>query len=121
MDIRVFYIRDVSKFPVACVATRVIDERPGVRTPEIEFSLAIHNPKDTFDKVRGREIAIGRLMKHKIQGYVGKEQGASKKILELIAADEHLPWRVREAAMLRVLTYKEKVHGEPEQGTTDLS
>lgn len=105
MNIRVFYIRDASKFPVACVATRVIDERPGVKTPEIEFALAIHNPKDTFDKVRGREIAVGRLEKHKIQGYVGKEAGASKRILELIARDEKLPQRVREAAKYRAASY----------------
>jgi len=122
MDTRVFYIRDASKFPVACVATTVIDETPGSSDLEIAYAVAIFNPKDSFDKVRGRQIAVGRLEKPRgynpehpfggVQGYVRKERGAAKEILLQIAKNQRVPQRVREAAKYHASQWREEeVHG----------
>src|ERR1035438_6749863 len=53
-DIRVFYLRDESNHPVACVAS--------LREPQAtRVALSQCSPKDSFEKKVGRLKAIGRL------------------------------------------------------------
>lgn len=103
MQTRVFYLRDANKFPVACVASRVVDSE-NLKTPIIRYAISIHNPKDTFDRKRGREIAIGRLLKGKHIGWVHKQPGVKIEVLNEIARDPNIPQRVRDAAKLATLS-----------------
>lgn len=107
MAIRVFFIRDASKFPVACVATEAEGET-------ISYALSVRNPIDAFDRKRGRSIAESRLGLGKIHGTVPREPGACREILLDIAGDEHLPKRVREAAGYRASLCTGGIHGKPE-------
>lgn len=112
MGIRVFFIRDASKFPVACVATEAEGE-------SISYALSVRNPIDAFDRKRGRSVAEARLKMGKIHGNVPREPGACKEILMDIAGDAHLPKRVREAAEYRASLCTGGVHGKPEPGDID--
>ena len=93
-DYKIFFLRDRNKFPVACVASRL------VATPAcffVAFSVATHNPSDTFSRARGREVAIGRL-EQDICSVVVAGPGAKARIIERISLNKYAPIRTREAA-----------------------
>ena len=56
MEIKYFYIRDASYFPVTCVATTQVGNK-------IAYAWTTWNPKDKYNKQRARKIAEGRLRK----------------------------------------------------------
>lgn len=55
----IFWLRDADKRPVACVASIRYD------SGDVKFAVATHNPHDQFNKVLGRNKAIGRLFADK--------------------------------------------------------
>lgn len=58
---RVFYIRDAERNPVGIVAYSVVDS-PLTQSPVgVYFGASFLHPNDDFNKVRGRQIALGRL------------------------------------------------------------
>jgi len=92
--IRFFYLRDKHKFPVACVATSVVTTPGG---QYIAFSVATHNPADTYDKQYGRLLAKSRLISQECM-VVAADAGAKVRVIERIADNKHLPVRTRAAA-----------------------
>ena len=52
---RIFYLRDETNFPTACVATEKEDDG------QIRFAVSTWNPVDEFSRSMARRIAIGRL------------------------------------------------------------
>lgn len=94
---RVFFLRDENKFPVACFASELEGDT-------VKYAFSIHNPIDPFDRHRARRIATERLSKGKGHSgqFVGKvtKEKPKKQILSLVANDKHIPNRVREAAVL---------------------
>ena len=89
---RHFFLRDRSKFPVACVASEMKDDI-------VRFSLSIHNPMDIYSRSRGRMIAIERLKAGKVQGSVSfRPKMVKMDVLFALVKDVRLPLRVREAA-----------------------
>lgn len=99
--VRVFYIRDSNKFPVACVAYTQ------VTADEVAYGLSIHNPKDSFNKVLGRSIAIGRLEKSKEDEYIGLVKESDKHLIEAsilsnIETKESIPVKIRKEAFRNV-------------------
>jgi hypothetical protein len=57
---RIFYLRDRNKRPVACVACVAVSQPEGDLV-EVKFSVSTWNPVDPFDRKVGRALAIGRL------------------------------------------------------------
>lgn len=95
---RVFWIRDASRRPVACVATTL----SSTEADTVRFAIAIPNPRDKFDRARGRAIAEGRLSKphsRHLAWFVSPRE-AKRSVMEKIADDTTLPIRVRDAARL---------------------
>jgi|HubBroStandDraft_5_1064220.scaffolds.fasta_scaffold344598_2 hypothetical protein len=90
--------------PVACVCSIINN------TDHVQFALSIHNPRDTFDRVRAKEIALDRLNMGKVLGEVPiiPRTGIKAGIMAVIAASEFMnhrakpmrvPNRVRQAAV----------------------
>ena len=91
-EVRVTYLRDKKKFPVACVASKPVDKN-------VVFSLATWNPLDKFEKKTGRDMAAERLEKGEYSGTFPVND--SKLIrLRLLAEISHakVPGRARKAA-----------------------
>jgi hypothetical protein len=102
---RWFWLRDEHRFPVACIASGLLDcncpDYPGLISKScpshgfeasparVQFALSIVNPKDHFDRRRGREIALARLAKGKAHGEAPLA-GAKRAILSALAADVKL-------------------------------
>jgi hypothetical protein len=90
--------------PIACIAYERHTDPDMEGMDYILFALSIGNPKDRFEKARGREIAAARLNKSTTvqEGFVLGEDAPSTEvvrvILEYIADSLKLPRRVREAA-----------------------
>lgn len=90
--------------PIACIAYERHTDPDMEGMDYILFALSIGNPKDRFEKSRGREIAAARLDKSATmrEGFVIGEDAPSTEvvrvILEYIADSTGLPRRVREAA-----------------------
>lgn len=53
----IFFLRDARGFPVACVASKELDDA------KLRFAVSICNPKDyrVFDREKAKTIALGRL------------------------------------------------------------
>jgi hypothetical protein len=93
---KIFYLRDERKFPVACVASELLDGGKTVR-----FAVATHNPADRFDRVRAREVAAGRLHKSKNIAEIARPEVRIKAaVVTAIMMDESLSTRTRDAARL---------------------
>jgi hypothetical protein len=93
--IKLFYLRDKSGHPVAAVASKLVHL---VKVERVKFAVATRNPIDTFNKKRGRSIAIARLDSNSIDtGYVDVGLGVKERVLNEIANGE-FPQRAREAA-----------------------
>lgn len=90
-----YWLRDERNNPVAVIAS---DEEDGVGGKIVRFSLAIFNPKDDFDKARGRAVAEGRLNKKKAYMALASNAEVKYRLLGHIAGDVELPTRVRRAA-----------------------
>lgn len=96
--------REVRGNPIACIAYERHSDPDMEGMDYILFALSIGNPKDRFEKARGREIAAARLNKSTTvqEGFVIGEDAPSTEvvrvILEYIADSLKLPRRVREAA-----------------------
>lgn len=91
MSHRFFYLRDSNKFPVACVvSTKNVQN-------QVQFALSIHNPRDVFDRIRAKEIALERLRAGKILGEVSFEPRSHIKtsIMTVIAASEYMNHRAK--------------------------
>lgn len=106
--IRYFWLRDARRNPVACVGSM---EESGVVT----FALAIHNPKDKFNKVAAKRIVEQRLGSTKPAPYrsvVATGEGINPKleIMKDICLERHgkgvYPQRVRDAACWWIRNYK---------------
>ncbi len=88
---RWFYLKDENKFPVACVASELDEDK-------VRFAVSTHNPLDPFNREMARRIAIGRLTHRKFTGEVSATPGIKEKIVSYIAQDEKLPTRTVRAA-----------------------
>lgn len=102
-DPRVFFLRDGSNFPVACVASKyVAGEHPVVR-----FAVSCCNPLDrkVYSPEKARAIALGRLeTPRRLAGEVPMDEHVKTSIMRAIAHGESgpnfYPKHVREAAAL---------------------
>ncbi len=113
MPVSWFYLKDETDFPVACVATRL-------NNGLVDFALSIRNLKDEYNAKRGREIAVGRLLKNKHTKSVPSADSvvrgemivlsflAKSSILSSIMEDRNVPMRVRAAAGYRLALLKER-------------
>lgn len=52
--VRIFYLRDSKRFPVACIASKLEGNK-------LKYALSTHNPRDPYDKAMARNIAETRL------------------------------------------------------------
>jgi hypothetical protein len=78
-NVRMFYLRDSEKKPVVLVATDTVDDS------HIVYAVAIHNPKDSFDRAMAHTVVLGRLKKLKEEPGRMKfpiAQGVRGKIVE---------------------------------------
>lgn len=100
---RVFWLRDTNRFPLACVASEF---DPDNNT--IAYGLSVYNPTDAFSKKRGRTVAEGRLrsvmLDHtaspfKWMGPLGADK-PKHAIVNTLAHTPELPDQVRRAAKL---------------------
>jgi len=87
---RVFYLRNRDRFPVACIASRK------VKGDVVEFAMSIHNPVDKYNKALGRQLAKGRLLEGKAIASVRAPFKAN--VVRMIAEMPDLPNRVRKVA-----------------------
>jgi hypothetical protein len=95
---RLFYLRDANKRPIAAVATEL-------KTSDVVFAVATHNPIDPFDRKRGREIAFNRIQSRKGVFNVPTGTGVKRRVIEKIAETDLYPQRTREAAKLWLDTH----------------
>lgn len=115
-EVRYLWLRDQGNRPVACVASEKNDST-------LKFALAIHNPKDKFDKRMGRAVALARLRGNKHARFMSEINGIGFSVKNVKVAllralafgqsmfgSERLPERIREVAQYRLKNYK-----EPEQ------
>lgn len=56
-EVHYFHIR-LGQMPVACLALQVSEDQT-----RAAFGLSIHNPRDTYSRKMGRQVALGRLTK----------------------------------------------------------
>ncbi len=119
-EVRYFWLRDEKNRPVACIAS----EKDGMT---VRLALAIHNPKDKFDKKMGRAVALARLRGNKHARFVSRINGVGvsvknvkKELLEILSLGRMytetnkpsgsmwiLPERVYRTAKYRLDIYKE--------------
>ena len=100
---RVFFLRDATRFPIACVASEKVEDL-------ILYALSICNPKDkkVFDRRRARTIAEERMklvlsstVREKVtqfSGYVRAEGNIKRALMQELEADSTMPNQVRAAA-----------------------
>ena len=108
-DIRYFWLRDATNRPLACIASDKADEA-------LHFSLAIHNPKDKFNKQLGKAVALARLQGNghaRFTSAFSIGQNIKKELLRRISEStgfgkDVIPEVVRQAARFRLTTYKDK-------------
>lgn len=99
---RVFFLRDHRKFPVACVASELV-AGPSADTKSVVFSMAIHNPSDKYDRHLGKAKAIGRLKGHQyVSAICFQPKSVRVDVLTAIIHNKTLPARVRAAAKYRL-------------------
>lgn len=91
MNPRFFYLRDENNTRVACVASRLSEDR-------VEFALSTWNPIDPFDKSIAKQIAEGRLKAGKIYSIEFQRETVKREIITTILSNTHSPTRAREAA-----------------------
>jgi hypothetical protein len=72
------YLRDVATGRVITLARRWANEAHTV----MEYGTAVCNPKDHFNKARGRTIATGRLEKNSWNVKVGDQRSAEEAVVE---------------------------------------
>lgn len=105
-SVQVFFMRNEYRAPVVCVA--VILNQPKPEASKALFTVAVHNPRDPFDKALARHIAIERLRKYTDIGIVDfGGPGLHRKIAAYIAKHTSYPQRAREAAGLYLKRTKE--------------
>jgi hypothetical protein len=113
-----FYLRDKSGFPVAGVASILTN------TNQVQFSLSVFNPKDSFDRARARAVAEGRLRKGKLTGELPLAPRVKTHIIEMILTSRHICGdkkihpRVREAARLWLESRVEETPSGEVEGTS---
>lgn len=90
---RVFYLRDNTGFPVACVASQQ-------RERVVEFAVAVYNPKYPCDRGMARQVAVGRLHKGRVQWVDEGPAEAKRAILMAIAYGAEVVYHghIRDAA-----------------------
>lgn len=105
---RVFFLRDSNRFPIACVASEIITRDKDRKY--VMFALSVCNPKDkqVFDRKRARSIAEGRmalLLKstsrskvERLSGFVPAQGNIKRAIMQTLELDHSLPQQVRNAA-----------------------
>lgn len=86
---RVFYIRDASGRPIACVAYQ-----PSYDADEVLFAASYLHPNDAFDRALARRIALGRLRTHPDCAGLDGETPLSRS-LQSLAEGLVAPSRVR--------------------------
>lgn len=102
---RLFYLRDTNKFPVACV----ISER--FKDYRVRFAVSTHNPVDRYSKLDARNVAAIRLLTGKHwETPIITPRGATKVgVVSIIAdPDNNFPLRARAAAKLWLETHTTK-------------
>lgn len=90
------YLRDLNKFPVACLAIQTEEN-----VPEAKVQFAVYNPHDVFNRKKAREIATGRLAKHPLVITL-PEPGVHQSVIieafvDMLKKESHLPSRLKEA------------------------
>jgi hypothetical protein len=96
---RVFFLRDEHRMPVACVVNKV-------RGDTIQFATSTYNPIDKFDRKRARTIAEGRFNSGRVTSLpLIKGHNLKFDVIEAIATRPAVPWhpapqRLRDAAKL---------------------
>jgi hypothetical protein len=56
MDIRTMYLKNSKNRPAGCIVTRLSEDKKSV-----SYQVSTCNPRDSYNKVVGRAIAVGRL------------------------------------------------------------
>lgn len=106
-NIRIFFLRDAQRFPVACVASELMGET-------VFYAVSTHNPKDKFDRAFARKVALERLAMvgdhvrgPKVVDAVPMEKGVKRAIcMDILHKRPLHPQRTREAAQAWVEAHK---------------
>lgn len=105
-DPHVFFLRDGQNFPVACVASKVMEDGPWAQGT-IRFAVSVCNPLDrkVYDPKKARKIALGRLeTPRKLVGEVPVGPNVKVRIMQAITVGidgpRPFPKHVRAAANL---------------------
>lgn len=108
-EVRYFYLRDRSSNPVALVATRVRQQAHNEGPLFMDFATSVLNPMDkSFDKERGRKIALGRLdTPRRLSGSVPIQKRTKAAIMQLLT-ERSYPKQVQWAAKHWLATHPEK-------------
>lgn len=67
-NVRIMYLRDNANRPVACLAITFQRSRG-----EVLYNYTVQNPVDSYDKMLGRQLAIGRMVETPFKVKVNKE------------------------------------------------
>lgn len=94
--LKIYWLRNEQRHPVACIASEIEGER-------LAYGIATFNPKDKFDKERGRHIAMARMEVRPYYTPLGVN--AAYRIMTHIAASSIMPLRTQVAARLWLDTH----------------
>ena len=104
---RIFYLRDKTNFPVACVASTVVDTQVGEETqPQLHYGVSTHNPLDVYNKALARKMATIRLNSQSLPAKFGgvvacpDAKQAKETLLKAIKENTSVAQRARDAAKL---------------------
>ena len=100
--VKVFFLRNKYRFPVACVALTEVEEG------EVSFAVSTYNPRDPFNKSLAKHVALNRLTYGgEFTGVVPAGDDIKSNVLSYIIEavsqsqlEYAFPQRAREAAQL---------------------
>lgn len=95
-NLRIMYLRDSSGRPLGCLAIRLIRSR-GVA----EYQYSVQNPVDDYERVLGRQLAIGRMVESPFTAKISKNASmheVSHAVMSDLIACKGTPTRAVKAA-----------------------
>lgn len=92
---RVFYIRDANRNPVGIVAYSVVENIHTGMPAGVFFGTSFLHPNDDFNKVRGRQIALGRLRQAPDYAFINGAATILRAVLLGVLRAEETPRRIK--------------------------
>lgn len=91
---RIFYIRDANRNPVGVMAYSLLRGNEDDTITGVYIGASFLHPNDNFDKLRGRQIALGRLRHTPDFAFVVGTSAITAALLQLIKSTS-TPHRIK--------------------------